>query len=234
MKINVAVCDDEDIICGEIKRQLLHIRPDYDIKIYHSGYELLNSGKTYDLLFLDIEMPEIDGMKTAEVLRERNKDEYIVFLTSHTEMMADAFKVKAFRFLNKPIEIEKFEEAVEQAEKEILNSRKIPIVVKGDIKFVQIRDIVYFEAFGDGTYIHMKKEVLESNKPLKYWDEKMGNEHFFQTHKSYIVALRYVNKVETNKVSFDCIGDIVLVSRRKNAQLKETLFAYVKKNSQFK
>lgn len=233
MDINVAICDDENVICNKIKENLLAIRPNYNVTIYHSGQELLDAQEIYDLIFLDIEMPEMNGMETAESLRKNNNDEYIIFLTSHTEFMPEAFKVKAFRFLNKPIEIEKFEEAVKEAEKEILNSVKIAIVVKGETKFVRIKDIVYFEAFGDGTYIHMKNEVWESNKPLKYWNEQMGNEHFFQTHKSYIVALRHINKVEENKVKFDCIGDTVLVSRRKNTQLKETLFAYVKKNSRF-
>ena len=233
MDINIAICDDENIICNEIKGNLLAIRPNYNVKIYHSGQELLDAQEIYDLIFLDIEMPEMNGMETAESLRKNNNDEYIIFLTSHAEFMPEAFKVKAFRFLNKPIEIEKFEEALKEAEKEILNSVKIAIVVKGETKFVRIKDIVYFEAFGDGTYIHMRSEVLESNKPLKYWTEQMGNKHFFQTHKSYIVALRHINKVEENKVKFDCIGDTVLVSRRKNTPLKETLFAQVKRNSRF-
>lgn len=231
MRINVAICDDEDIICGEIKRQLLNIRPDCDITIYHSGYELLDSEATYDLIFLDIEMPEIDGVETAELLRKKRNEEFIIFLTSHTEMIFDAFKVKAFRFLNKPIEIECFEEAVLQAEKEILNGKKIAITRKGETRFIHIKDIVYFEAFGDGTYIHMKNEVLESNKPLKYWGEQIKNGHFFQTHKSYIVALRYVNRIEATKVCFDCSKDIVSVSRRKSSQLKEAVFQYVKENA---
>ena len=70
-------------------------------------------------------MPEINGMQIAGFLRKKHNGEFIIFLTSHIEFMPNAFKVKAFRFLNKPIDIEKFEEAVLEAEKEILNNEKV-------------------------------------------------------------------------------------------------------------
>lgn len=139
-----------------------------DARFAHSGYELLNSEITFDLIFLDIEMPEIDGMKTAELLREKRNESLIIFLTSHTECMPDAFKVKAFRFLSKPIEREGFTEVVVEAKKEFLNGRKIVITVKEEVKLVSQKDIVYLEAFGDGTYIYTKDEVIESNETLKY------------------------------------------------------------------
>lgn len=69
MQMQIAVCDDEDIICQEIKKKLLNIRQEYEITTYNSGYELIDSKKDFDLIFLDIKMPEIDGMKTAEILR---------------------------------------------------------------------------------------------------------------------------------------------------------------------
>lgn len=233
MNINVAVCDDENKICDEIKRLLLHIRPDYNITIYNSGYELLESEVTYDLIFLDIEMPDIDGMKTAEVLRDKNNDEYIIFLTNHTEMMPHAFKVKAFRFLNKPIKSEEFVEAVVEVEKEILNNGKILIGMNGETKFIRIKDIVYFEAFGDGTYIHMKNEVLESNKPLRYWNEQMGTVHFFQVHKSYTIALRYIGKMEAKAVTLSYKNEVIPISRRRYKELKETAIKYVREQSHY-
>ena len=83
-------------------------------------------------------------------------------------------------------------------EKELFENTLISLKLKGETKLINLKNIWYLEAFGDGTYIHMKKEVLESNKTLKYWDEKLGKEHFYQTHRSYIVALRHIKKLNLN------------------------------------
>lgn len=235
MRLSVAICDDEKIICNEIKRRLLEIRPEYDITIYSSGSELVKAKRVYDIIFLDIEMPGMNGIKTAEMLRKNKNDEYIVFLTSHVELMPEAFKVKAFRFLRKPIELDDFREAVAVAEEEILSNEKIAVSMKGELKLIGLNDIVYLEAFGDGTYIYTNEEINESNNTLKYWSEKLGMEQFFQTHKSYIVALRYVEKIEPTKVRMKFKGNEkeVPVSRRKRTQLKEAVFEYIRDNSKF-
>lgn len=233
LKLHVAICDDENIICNEVKMALKKLKPDYEIDIFHSGCELLNSNVTYDLIFLDIEMPDINGMKTAESLRNGENEEHIIFLTSHTEFMPDAFKVKAFRFLNKPIETETFEEAVVEAEKEILNNEKIAITFQGNTKLVRLKEILCFEAFGDGTYIYTKKEVLESKKSLKYWMNEIGNEHFYQVHKSYFASFRYIKKIDTTEIQLHHLKQSIPVSRRKLPQFKKAFFEYIKKNAKY-
>lgn len=100
MNINCAICDDEKIICNELKLFLSELRPNYNIDVFHSGEYLINSQKKFDLIFLDIEMPEIDAMKTAEILRKNdNTTTYIVFITNHIELMPEAFNVRAFRII---------------------------------------------------------------------------------------------------------------------------------------
>ena len=111
MNYKIAVCDDENIVIDDIIEKLQSRRNEYEIVRYNSGDELLTAALDFNILFLDIEMRGLSGMETAFKLREMNYDGIIIFLTSHTEFMPDAFKVKAFRFLNKPIDIEKFNEA---------------------------------------------------------------------------------------------------------------------------
>lgn len=233
MNLKVAICDDENIICNEIKLELKKLKPNHEIDIYTSGQALLNSNKIYDLIFLDIEMPEINGMQIAGFLRKKHNGEFIIFLTSHIEFMPNAFKVKAFRFLNKPIDIEKFEEAVLEAEKEILNNEKVTVTIQGRTFLVNQKDILYFEAFGDGTYIHTKKTVIESNKPLKCWVQKMGDEHFYQVHKSYFVALRYVKSINASEIELHYLNQLIPISRRKLSPFKKAFFDYIRKNARY-
>ena len=118
MKLKVAICEDDHVLGDDIKRRILEIKPDYEIDIYSIGEsEIENIG--YDIVFLDIEMPGRDGLSIAKELREKQYGGHIVFLTSHTEFMPEAFKVKAFRFLTKPIKPNDLLETLSECEREI-------------------------------------------------------------------------------------------------------------------
>lgn len=229
--INIAVCDDEKVFRDEIADMLKCINHDYFLKEFSSGTELLESDFQFDILFLDINMTGKNGMETAAELRGKNIWSRIIFLTSHDEYMPDAFKVKAYRFLTKPIKLELLKEAVKSAEKEILNFEKITLTKKGVTTYIDLKKILYFEAFGDGTYAHSVSETFESPKQLKYWIEKLGTENFFQTHKSYYISLRHVKKFSGTEVELSGVRDPIPLSRRKAAKFKEAFFNYVKSNA---
>lgn len=233
MQLKISICDDEKIICDELERKLLELNPDYSVGCFGSGTALLASGRSSDLIFLDIEMPELDGMETARQLRLKNGNEYIIFLTSHTEFMPEAFKVRAFRFLRKPIEDGELKEAVCEAEKEIMNNVKLAVTVRGVTELVNLSDIICFEAFGDGTYIYTKSKVFESGKPMKYWMEKAGSEHFFQIHRAYYAAFRYVRNIEGSTVSMHYMKHPIDISRRKLSLFKKALADYIRKDAKY-
>lgn len=233
MNLQIAVCDDEPIIANDIRERLLQYKPDYVVDLYQSGKELLGTKKEYDLIFLDIEMPEISGMEVATELREREYEGNLVFLTSHTEFMPDAFKVKAFRFLQKPIVDAAFQEAVDEAEKEIMNYKKILVHTTEGTRLLSIKDIIYFETVRNYTYIHIKQGEIETRKTLREWMERIGSEHFYQVHKSYVVALRYIETIASDGITMKYANDKIPVSRRKIKEMKDIFFAYVKKYAMF-
>lgn len=233
MRLKTAVVDDEQIIRKQTIERIAQLKPEYTIKEYSSGFELLDSDLDYDLIILDVEMAEIDGIKTAEYIRKRNNDVHIIFLTCHLEIMSEAFKVKAFRFLTKPIIPEVFKEAIEEAEKEIFSAQKLVINTPKSITSVNLDDILYFESFGDGTYIYTKDDTITSNHTLKYWTDLLGTKHFFQTHKSFIVALKYIKHINQNELELNYLASKVPVSRRKLPALKKVFFNYVKQNARY-
>ncbi len=152
MIYKIAVCDDEQIFVDDVVAKLKEQSEQCEISEYISGEELLNSSLEFNIIFLDIEMTGINGINTAFALRERGYDGMIIFLTSHTEFMPDAFKVKAFRFLDKPLDSLKFNEAFSEAKKEIMNTEHILLSDKsGKTVYLKLTDIIYLEAYGDGT-----------------------------------------------------------------------------------
>lgn len=232
MKLYIAICDDEKIICNKIRQFLLSIRPDYNIDTFLSGRELLETEQSYDIIFLDIGMPDLNGMRTAELLRQKQNPAFLIFLTSYAEFMPEAFKVRAFRFLTKPINSHELEESLSEAEKDILSNKKISIHSHGIIHLVAVTDIIYFEAYGDGTYIYtVSKNVLDSPKTLKYWIQTMGKEHFFQTHKSYFVSMRHIKTIQGNMLHMHYVNQPIPISRRYHADFKEKLNIYIRENS---
>lgn len=100
--IRIGICDDNKIIAEKTKNCIESWSGEKSACVYYSGEELLREKKNFDLIFLDIDIPKIDGIETAKKIREYNKCVKIIYLTSFTYYVNQAFKVHAFAYLNKP------------------------------------------------------------------------------------------------------------------------------------
>ena len=107
--MQIAICDDEVSMVQILEEKIKKLLPDAVIDKYLSGDELIASGSKPDILFLDIQMPGMDGMETAKVLRQDNEDMILIFVTAAEEYVFQAFDVAAFHYLVKPFSDEKFE-----------------------------------------------------------------------------------------------------------------------------
>lgn len=234
MTYKIAVCDDEQIFVDDVVKKLKEQSEQCEISEYSSGEELIKAPFEFNMIFLDIEMTGINGINTAFALRERGYDGMIIFLTSHTEFMPDAFKVKAFRFLDKPLNSEKFNEAFSEAKKEIMNTEHILLNDKsGKTVYLKLTDIVYLEAYGDGTYIYSKTGIVyDTDKALKYWKGQIGSEHFYQIHKSFIVSYMYVSNISKDgKVIVRGFDQPLDISRRNAVPFRNGFFEYIRKHA---
>lgn len=230
MFLKVAVCDDDPNVCNELSKKIISYDPNVDIMVFSDGAEIIRSDKEFDIYFLDIDMPKVDGMKTAEIIRQRSSDAFIFFLTSHFEYIREAFKVRAYRYLVKPLSESEFTEAFMSAVNEIVKKQRIIIKTEKGSEMVSIDDIVLLEAFGDGTYIYTKKDVKVGKEPLKNILDVVGNS-FFRTHKSYAVALSAVKTICNSEIEMNYTDVKVPISRRKIKPFKERLFEYVRLNA---
>lgn len=231
LKLKIAICDDETILCKELKEKISKFYSEYSIDTFHSGKELLRCPNEYDIIFLDIEMPGEDGMETAKKLRSQNCKSYIIFLTSHTEYMPDAFKVKAFRFLAKPLDEEHLKEVLTDAQKELADFKKVIISNFGREMLADIKDIMYIRADRKSTVLHLENEEIETGYPLKYWMEELGGVDFCQTHKSYLVSIRHIKQVLPEGVMLKITEEIIPLSRRKYSTVKNAFFRYIEEHA---
>lgn len=228
----IAVCDDEKIFREQVIKQIRVYDDRVVLHEYTSGDKLLQTDEVYDLIFLDIEMPGSNGMVTAKKLREKKVESHIVFLTTHKECVFDAFKVRAFRFLNKPVNPAKLREVLQELEKEKQSDERIVVEQKGKSFDILLKHVVYLEAFGDGTYIYDKYgQVYSSSMQLKEWEEKLQEKGFYRIHKSYMVSMAYVKSRDKELLELSDLDVTLKIARRNVGEFKEAYLNYIDKNA---
>lgn len=103
----IAICDDEPLFCKILKDKLYSYSNknnlNYCVDVFYDGQELLSEIREYDIVFLDYQMPNIDGLATAKEIRKRNMLSMIVFISSFPEVVYKTFQYDTFRFLIKPL-----------------------------------------------------------------------------------------------------------------------------------
>ena len=228
--MRIAICDDEEIYRIELKSCLnkLLIDTDYDINTFSDGRILLNRFEEcpFDIVFLDIEMPEIDGITLARKLRSASDSVFIVFLTSHIEYALEGYEVNALRYLTKPADPNKVKEIIRYVQDKQNNAHQIIIKSEGEDILIDINDIIYMESMDKNVRIVTSKEEYITRYNISDYEEQLKNFGFFRIHRGYLISLNKVKRIVKNDVVMD--NEITLPISRNNVKtLKDTLYAYV-------
>ncbi len=246
-KINAIIIDDEKL-AREITKKYLADHPDIYVSAECSngfeGIKKINEEKP-DLIFLDVQMPKISGFEMLELLED---PPVIIFTTAFDHYALQAFEVNAADYLLKPFSADRFNEAVEKA-KVFLNDktaqRKIinnliehnsvkteyleRVVVKegSQISIVSAEDIFWIEAQDDYVMIHTANGKLLKQKTMKYFEEHLNQSDFIRIHRSFIVSIKEIEKIELiEKDSYHLKlknGVSLPVSKKGYSKLKEIL-----------
>ena len=182
------------------------------VAMYTDAVEALEALKAnpVDLLFLDIHMPDLDGMSLAAMVPQQTR---IIFTTAFKEYAFESYEVKALDFLLKPIRYSKFLAAIDKAREWFslhLQPSTIFIKVDGELRQLPLDSILYVSGMKDYVmfYITDEKRPLITHMTMKAVEEMLPDEHFMRVNRSYVVALQHIRKVDRN----DCIyiGDEII------------------------
>lgn len=195
--LRFAICDDDSVICGQLERMLEKISQNFskkiDVDVFFSGeklYQIICDGAFFDIIFLDIELPQINGIDVGKKIRDEMHDETtkIVYISGKDSYAMDLFDVRPLNFLIKPIQMEKLEEVLRKAlmlierNNHFFEYQHLHVTYK-----VPIKDIIYFESIGKKVKMVLLNESREFYGKLSAVEKQLSNQDFLSIHKSYLI-----------------------------------------------
>lgn len=206
MKYKIAVCDDSasdrSYVLGMVERWAADTDNIALINTFSSAEEFLfhyADESDYDILLLDIEMGEMDGVTLAKTLRRGNDTVQIVFITGYSDYISEGYEVSALHYLMKPLKEEKLRDVLNRAtEKLAKNERVLNLEVGGEMVRVPVYQISFAEVFGNYVTIHAQTDVTVRMTLAELCE--MLDERFLRVGRSAIVNLTKVNRVTKTEI----------------------------------
>lgn len=231
--MQIGICDDEAIIRKQLVKYCEMFKEikksDISIISFSSGEDLLQCKQPIDILFLDIQMKGIDGLQTAEKIRETDDSMIIIFLTGFSGYMQAGYRVRAFRYLLKPVKEREFINTLMEAIQDITKNSKAVVGLEGDIQFLKLKDIIYVEYVDRFTVVRTRKGSYDSSMTMSEWESTLDNGDFLRVHKAYIVNIEYINEIGKHIVLDN--GEKVELSIRQAGKLKKACKEYRRRNA---
>jgi len=245
MKGNVIIIEDEPLARTILKEYLEHY-PGLVLKAECSdGFEGLKSIQEHrpDLVFLDIQMPKINGFEMLELISEPPP---VIFTTAFDEYAMKAFETNAVDYLLKPFTLDRFDKALRKWElrdrggnqhstRQLLEtaahspaqSHRIVVKSGSRIRIIPVEEIVYLEAADDFVKIFTREGFFMKNRTMAYFENVLSADQFVRSHRSYIINIQEITRIDLyEKESYKAVlrsGAAVPVSRSGYARLKEVL-----------
>ena len=235
--LHFAVCDDEPYMVQEISDKISQYMNEkhlysYCINCFSSGCSLLESECNFDVVFLDIQMEQPNGMETAKMFRKQKNYSLLVFVTVLKECVFDAFEVEAYDYLVKPLDSDRFRRTMDRIINTLTQRMKKSIVIQRGIscEVVLLDEILYCEVQGRKLYIHQRDgKITDYYDKLENFERRVDG-RFFRCHRSYLVNLGYVRGCDAGQIILPQ-GAKIPVSRLRERDLTQSLLRYMKERN---
>lgn len=227
--MQIAVCDDDKMICADIESALIDIASEMkialDVEVFFTGEELekyLLSGSEYDVIFLDIELQTTTGMKIGDTIRNhlRNENTFIVYISSKDSYALSLFKTRPLDFLVKPISKKEIARVFLLAlELNNRNNEYFEFKVGQKLYKTKLRDILYFESSNKKSCMVTLDETIEFYGKLSDIADQIKRPDFLAIHKSYLVNYHKITEFQYDKVTM--LNGIVLpISQNRRKEIR--------------
>ena len=231
--INIAICDDEQVILNSIEKLITDFFHSQNLEskifLFSSGEELLGSGKDIDILFLDIQMKQLNGIETARKIRSKGYKGFLIFITVLKEMVFQSFEVQPFDYLLKPIKYDDFQKTMERLLLSMKSADKENLLIQrgSESSIVSFGEIIFCEIIDRKVYLHLKSaEVIDYYDRIENLEMKLNN-RFFRCHRSYLINLQYLISYK-NGFAHMVENHQIPVSRLRSKEFSNVILQYMK------
>ena len=231
--IRIAICDDEKHMSEHIRSMVSDFfrkkNREISLRMFSSGEELLSYNGQIDILFLDIQMKDMDGMETARRLRADKFRGFLVFITVLKEMVFQSFEVQAYDYLVKPVDDKQFEKTMERLYASMQNASEDSLLVqKGyEGRIIREEEIVFCEVIDRKIYLNLASgEVVDYYERIENLETKLDN-RFYRCHRSYLINLKHLKGYKNGTACMDN-GKEIPVSRLRSKEFSGVVLQYMK------
>jgi two-component system LytT family response regulator len=234
--INIAICDDDNEMIQALKSAISSYSTshaiEFEVHHFQSGEKLLESKLDFDLVFLDIEMGGIDGIKTAQLFRQIDRRARIVYVTNHSEFALESYAVHPFDFVVKPFVQERIFSVLDDLTRYLSeNSEKDTVIqLKGEDGplLLSLRNIYVFEYTGNRRItVYTQSEKYQIKGSLSDIFNLINSESFVSPHKSFIVNMEHIDKLN-NFTLYTTNGIEVPVAQKKLKEFHNEFSRFIK------
>ncbi len=231
--INITICDDEQIereyLTNLVKTWAEKQGHFLCVKTFESGESFLFSyeeDKAVDILLLDIQMKELDGVTLAKKIRESNSQVQIVFITGISDFIAEGYEVSALHYLMKPVKEDKLFEVLSKAVEKLGQVEKTLLLnINKENTIVAIKDIKYIESLDHYVNINTLDNTYKIKMSLSDIEKEL-DQSFIRCQRSFVVGLRYIKKTTKNSVILTDDTEIP-ISRGMYKTINEEIIKYL-------
>lgn len=225
--ISVAIVEDEARDAGILQRCLEKYGNEMNEQImvtcFSSGLKFLDSySANFDVVFMDIEMPNLDGMTTARRLREMDQQVKLIFVTNMAKYAVQGYAVGAMDYILKPVRYADIKMRMERIRESLaFREETIPIPYQGGVKILRLSQILYIESVSHQITIHTTTGNFSIRKSMAELEKLLEDRGFARCNTSYIVNLKFVKEVRGNDVVVE--DDVLLISRARKQEFIKKL-----------
>lgn len=183
----------------------------------------------YDIIFLDIKLSKMSGIELSNIIREKNKNIDIVFVTGFFKYALHGYKVRALQYLIKPIKVKDLYYCLNSTLDRISSEEEdSSLVLEAGKKVIKLdyNEIQYFIMFSPYIDIHTSTEKITIRKNIGEIEKILPSEYFIRCHRSYIVNVRYIKSIIKNNVLLEN-GVKIPISRGKYKEVNDTFINYI-------
>lgn len=230
--IRIAIVEDEPTERDRIKVYLEEIAQEdqtqFDIEQYSSGMAFVMRGmKDYDLVLMDIDMPNLNGIETAKALRKVDQSATLIFVTNMAQYAISGYEVNAVDFILKPVNRYSFaikiKRAISRTAKK--NDNAIQIKMDGTIFLVHMYQIMYLEVDGHYVIFHTTQGDYKEYTTLKLAQKRINSSHFVQCNQSFLINMKYIESVSRESVTVG--GTVIYISRKMKTEFMNAVLDFL-------